>query len=246
MLSLRSKNATGVNRSNKNSCGCNRKGYRNMLTAIVAKVQIGTIEIDGLMDAEGNYYVAMPQLTDMNIVPPGRSAKQLQDIFQLDYNPFVKIKTPLSSKAVNAIPINSLETILNALVYKGSHQALSILNKVNPSKKLKVKSKLTRKYIEQKVKSKLLLKLKGIQEVITPVGRIDILTETELIEVKEFKDWKSAIGQVLVYGEYYPQHKKRIHFFGNTNKSYYDIIKKHCDKMQISITVDKLSTVIDD
>lgn len=50
-------------------------------------------------------------------------------------------------------------------------------------------------------------------EVHTKVGRIDILTDTEIIEVKCGKNWKEAVGQVLTYGYYYPNHTKVIHLF---------------------------------
>lgn len=67
------------------------------------------------------------------------------------------------------------------------------------------KEKLVRDYLQSQIG--------GVVEVTTPVGRIDLLTPTEIIEVKSFKDWKGALGQVLVYSGFYPQHKKRIHMF---------------------------------
>jgi hypothetical protein len=61
-------------------------------------------------------------------------------------------------------------------------------------------------------------KLGGLIEVSTPVGRIDLLTNTEIIEVKRFSDWKAALGQILVYSAFYPEHQKRIHLFGSSNE----------------------------
>jgi hypothetical protein len=75
------------------------------------------------------------------------------------------------------------------------------------------------------------------KEVITPVGRIDILTNTELIEIKTWKKWKDALGQVLCYGTYYPSHQKRIHFYGKIiNSEYIDLVKTQCRKHKIIIT----------
>ena len=48
-------------------------------------------------------------------------------------------------------------------------------------------------------RDKLASQLQGKTEVKTPVGRIDILTKTQLIEVKRVSGWKSAIGQVKSY-----------------------------------------------
>jgi hypothetical protein len=214
-----------------------------MITAVVTKVQLGTIEIDGLIDKEGNFYVGVPQLTKLNIVPQNKSAKQLLSLLQLDFNPFVKVKTPLNSKPINALPINYLEPILNGLVFKGSEAALLMQNSLNPTKKLKLRSTLTKKYIEQKVKDRLCIALNGEQEVNTLAGRIDILTKTEVIEVKSFKGWKSAVGQVLVYGHYYPSHRKRIHFFGKTTVACYEVVKCHCDRIQIITTVDNSAVI---
>jgi hypothetical protein len=52
-------------------------------------------------------------------------------------------------------------------------------------------------------------------QVVTAVGRIDLLTDTQIIEVKGFSEWKSALGQILAYSAFFPTHQKRIHLFGN-------------------------------
>lgn len=69
--------------------------------------------------------------------------------------------------------------------------------------------------IEKKIRNRLHSQLGGLTEVMTPVGRIDLLTESEIIEVKQIPDWKGALGQVLVYSAFYPEHQKRIHLFGS-------------------------------
>lgn len=79
-------------------------------------------------------------------------------------------------------------------------------------------------------------KLGGKQEVYTFAGNIDVLTATELIEVKSVIAWKSALGQVLVYGCDYPSHQKRIHLFGETQKSFLSMIRYHCDKYDVTVT----------
>ena len=54
-------------------------------------------------------------------------------------------------------------------------------------------------------------------EVSTKSGRIDILTPSEVIEVKQVTKYKHAIGQVTSYGYYYPRHQKRIHLYGQVS-----------------------------
>lgn len=68
---------------------------------------------------------------------------------------------------------------------------------------------------EQQVRDRLQSELGGQTEVITAVGRIDLLTNTQIIEVKGFSEWKSALGQILAYSAFFPTHQKRIHLFGN-------------------------------
>ena len=53
-------------------------------------------------------------------------------------------------------------------------------------------------------------------EVQTPVGRIDLLCQREIVEVKRWVYWKDALGQVLAYSCYHPTHAKVIHLIGNT------------------------------
>lgn len=81
-----------------------------------------------------------------------------------------------------------------------------------------IKSDLVKNsYIEASVRSCLLFRefSDGMTEVSCPAGRIDLLTHDQIIEVKRITDWKSALGQILVYSAYYPEHQKRIHLFGS-------------------------------
>jgi hypothetical protein len=54
----------------------------------------------------------------------------------------------------------------------------------------------------------------GRCEVKTPVGRIDVLTSKYVYEVKGATEWKDAMGQVLAYQSYYPNHKPRLYLYG--------------------------------
>jgi phage regulator Rha-like protein len=89
---------------------------------------------------------------------------------------------------------------------------------------------------ESSYSNKLATSLNGKREVRTLAGDIDVLTATEIIEVKKVKMWKHALGQVLVYGHYYPSHQKRIHLYGETQESFLTLIKKHCKKFKVIVT----------
>ena len=87
-------------------------------------------------------------------------------------------------------------------------------------KELKESIRIRESYKENHKKKKKEIQLKlhhdlgGNIEVQTDSGFIDLLTDTEIIEIKNGKKWKQAIGQILIYSSYYPEHTKRIHLFG--------------------------------
>lgn len=111
-----------------------------------------------------------------------------------------------------------------------SNDLIRILEKQDnkKSKKVNLESDVVNKLINRE-------KLKCKREVSTPTGRIDILTDSELIEVKEYSNYKSAIGQLICYGNSYPKHKLRLHLFNVKEKSV-DHIKLICDNLDIKLT----------
>lgn len=78
----------------------------------------------------------------------------------------------------------------------------------------------------------------GHIEVALPVGRIDLLTDTELIEVKQAVKWKAGIGQLIVYGHYYPQHSLRLHLFGVCSSELLSLIVEACYRLNITVSQD--------
>ena len=90
--------------------------------------------------------------------------------------------------------------------------------------------------IEYQIQSKLELELNGHSKTC-PFGRIDILTTTEIIEIKKWEEHKKAIGQIMGYSCYYPDHQKLIHFFGiKPNESQLNSIIEVCNKFNIIIS----------
>ena len=101
------------------------------------------------------------------------------------------------------------------------------LERLKPSKNLQLERE-----IQQKLQKQLIAQI----EVETPVGYVDLLTDTEIIEIKQITNWKSALGQVLSYGSFYPEHQKILYLF---NKSESDIdtrqIESICKKYQVEV-----------
>ena len=69
---------------------------------------------------------------------------------------------------------------------------------------------------EYVIRDKIALEENGIVEVKTPVGFIDVLTDTKIIEVKKYHNWKHALGQIECYGYFYPNRQKWIYLFDTT------------------------------
>ena len=90
---------------------------------------------------------------------------------------------------------------------------------------------------EQSVQKRLAKTLGKVQrEVPTLAGNIDLLTNRELIEVKSVKSWKCAVGQVIIYGQSYPNHQKRIHLFGEASRDFLSMIRSYCAPLDIDVT----------
>lgn len=89
---------------------------------------------------------------------------------------------------------------------------------------------------ERYYRDKLARQLCGETEVPVEDGRIDVLTCQEIIEVKHIRQWKSALGQILHYGQYYPCHQKRIHLFGVDNEVKLPTIQHTCERRNVIVT----------
>ena len=88
---------------------------------------------------------------------------------------------------------------------------------------------------EKLIQQKLHEKKRGQIEVATPVGNIDLLTSSELIEIKDKNNWKSALGQVIAYGYYYPSHRKVIYLFGNAHSKFKETVEEVCRKNNVYV-----------
>jgi DNA-binding transcriptional regulator GbsR (MarR family) len=88
---------------------------------------------------------------------------------------------------------------------------------------------------ERVVRDRLQAQLGGKVEAYTKYGLIDLLTDTELIEIKVVNRWKDAIGHILAKSEKYPNHQKRLHLFGH-QEPILDNIQEVCDRLQIQVT----------
>jgi len=66
---------------------------------------------------------------------------------------------------------------------------------------------------EHLIRDKLALIYNGEIEVECKYGRIDIVTTDKIIELKKARNWKQALGQILIYSSEYPDKKMCIYLF---------------------------------
>ncbi len=118
---------------------------------------------------------------------------------------------------------------------KNKYELLQELNNINPTHN---------NSIEKNIRNRMCKELRGQIEVETEYGFIDIMTDDEIIEIKEISNWKNAIGQILSYSfsDMCINKKKRIHLFSEKEIDTIQLnnINKITDKYDISLTYEVL------
>lgn len=99
------------------------------IKAEITTVSLGSISFQGLMNEDGEFGVAIPQMVELNLVPPNRSVKQLEPLLGKGFTSHVvKWKTPINSKAVNVIPLDYFQTAIRALDKLGNPLAQTLVD----------------------------------------------------------------------------------------------------------------------
>lgn len=97
----------------------------------------------------------------------------------------------------------------------------------------------TSRSIEAQIRDRLQTKLGGIAEASCICGPIDLLTDTELIEVKRIDDWKTGLGQVIAKGLEYPRHQRHLYLFGQSHGALRNA-KATCKSLDITVSFEKV------
>lgn len=93
---------------------------------------------------------------------------------------------------------------------------------------------------ERQIQNRLQCELGGQIEVVTANGRIDLLTESEVIEIKCIDDWKEALGKILAYSAFFCEHYKRIHLFGRADLTKLALAQATCAEFNITVTFEEV------
>ena len=96
-----------------------------------------------------------------------------------------------------------------------------------------------KRHPERDVRDRLQSQLGGQVEAYTRYGLIDLLTATELIEIKTVDRWKDAIGHIIAKAHRYPNHAKRLHLF-SSEEPILETIEQVCTPHDIRVTFEKV------
>lgn len=230
------------------------------IKAVRATINLGDIELDVFQLPDNEYRLSQTQV-EQAVEKPERSFRDFLASRATEASMWKDLKlekVPIEGNnvKVSIIPPGAAIAYWTCEARKGSQKARKLLKAIGENSAppfedfggtyviySKVEDKALPKRKKRVVKHseawyvKLLQKeLGGQREVPTPAGNIDLLTSEQLIEVKEVNSWKCAVGQVEVYGDYYPSHQKRIHLFGQCHERFLDIVCLHCGKRGILVT----------
>ena len=100
-----------------------------------------------------------------------------------------------------------------------------------------------KRHPERDVRDRLQSQLGGQVEAYTRYGLIDLLTATELIEIKIVDRWKDAVGHILAKAHRYPNHAKRLHLF-SSEEPILETIEQVCTPHDIRVTFEKVEKQI--
>lgn len=154
----------------------------------------------------------------------------------------VKIATVKTKAGIERFTLLPLSLVIAALI-KYNPDLIAVLEECCKDNALifpqidysKIPRRVSPKLIEKKIQRKLAAELGGIMEVSVRTGRIDILTETEIIEIKELKFWKAGAGQLMIYKQSYPDHACRLYLFGFSSPLIRETIINACRQLNINV-----------
>ncbi len=226
-------NPSGLLHPNKRGCGVTRTSWQQLFFRIV---RFPLVELLSLGGTELKLYIYLLDLAD------SQQAKSPQDEDEWYWKPFnlhevLNISSSTCYRALSRLEELGLMETRKAMMLHGNTLIGTPTGKVEvaredcwqPSK------------VEKMIRDRLMSVIGGQPEVSTPVGRIDLLTDTETIEVKYVADWKSAMGQVLAYASFYPYHTKRIHLFGEQGEAPVSVALAICSQQSIVVTFEEVS-----
>jgi hypothetical protein len=100
---------------------------------------------------------------------------------------------------------------------------------------VEILSEPKRNLLEDQIQQNLANRFNCKREVRCPCGRVDLLSDEMLIEVKTARLWKSAVGQVLSYASHFPGRQQVIYLFDVPESFDIDAVSDTCRNLGIIV-----------
>ena len=94
------------------------------IKAEITQVAIGTLSLEGLMSENGDFGVAVPQITEKFRFDKNQASRDLNTLLGKGFQ-FDKWKTSLNPKAVNVIPLDKFQELIRAMDKSGKYPIAS-------------------------------------------------------------------------------------------------------------------------
>ena len=129
------------------------------------------------------------------------------------------------------------ETLKAANISRSTYNTATA--KLEPYQLLPEWSKVQRRnQPERAVRDRLQAQLGGQTEAPTPWGPVDLLTATEIIEVKALHLWKEAFGHLILKSKFFPNHTKRLHLYAPNDLNLKKVTEE-CQEFDIKVTFEE-------
>lgn len=112
--------------------------------AIIAKIDLGIVEPEGLMLPNGRFAFAVPQVADIFPFVKSNAQRDIKALMGKGFQ-FDKCISELNPKPVNIMFIEDFKRLTFLLAQKGNIKAIEMWNSWNPELKIQTKQKTKRK-----------------------------------------------------------------------------------------------------
>ena len=102
---------------------------KDITKAVVATVDLGFAQIEGLMLPDGSYAVAIPQLAEVFSTHKNTFSRDLKRLLGADFSPS-KIRTELGRQLINVVTLENFAKIIRALDRKGNETASAFIDAI--------------------------------------------------------------------------------------------------------------------
>jgi hypothetical protein len=99
--------------------------------------------------------------------------------------------------------------------------------------------------MERSIQEKLAKEINGEIEVECQSGRVDIVSDTDIVEVKFICNWKHAIGQVLSYNtEFKKQCRIHLYYYDESQLVIVPVIRNVCNSLNITLSLEHINDIV--